>query len=65
VFSQGQKTAFEKWPVFGRILTYVLETECVTGMGDSWQACQESLGIPGNPRSDRIPPEYHIQGIPG
>jgi hypothetical protein len=27
VFSRGQKTAFEKWPVFGRILTYVLKTE--------------------------------------
>ena len=28
MFSRGQKTAFEKWPVFGLILTYVLKTEC-------------------------------------
>ena len=27
MFSRGQKTTFEKWPVFGLILTYVLKTE--------------------------------------
>jgi len=27
VCSRGQKTAFEKWHVFGLILTYVLKTE--------------------------------------